>query len=61
MHKDKLPQCRIRAVSDAPKRVSDNPVRYWANRALQRVLKQGNLCSKVVNDIPNWGGSGQSS
>ena len=57
-HKYKLPQCRICAASDARARVSDSPVHYWADYALRRVLKQGNLYSKVVKNMPNLGGGG---
>ena len=35
--------------------VSDNLVHYRVDRTLLRVLKQRNLCSKVVENIPHWG------
>ena len=35
--------------------MSGNLVHCWTNRALRRVLKQGNLCLKVVKCVPNRG------
>ena len=52
-HKDKLPQFRICAVSDTWERVSDNLVHYRVDHVLQQVLKQRNLCFKVVKNMPN--------
>ena len=59
MHKDKLPQCRIYVVLDAQEGFPYNLVHCQACRALRWVLNQRNICSKVDENIQNWGGSGQ--
>ena len=51
-HKDKLPQYRICAVSDA-RGVPNNLVHCRANGTLWQMLKKGNLCSNAVKNVPN--------